>query len=105
MTVQHTIDTVKEFCLANSGNENQWSHKGTTYQWNLGREAADGEVVNGVVRKLEGKDAAGKEIWTVAGSLKISPTGKILRFTGLGKKIQKTFSVTPITVPQKVETV
>lgn len=103
MSVQHTLYTIKEFCVQNSGKPNQWSNKDTVYQWNLGRDAAPGEVVNGVVRKLAGKDAAGRDVWTVAGSIKITAEGKILRFTGLGKKIQKSF-LQPITIEKTLET-
>lgn len=104
MTVQHTLYTIKEFCVQSSGKPNQWTNNGTTYQWNLGREAAPGETVNGVVRKLTGTNSAGKEIWSLAGSIKISPDGRILRFTGLGKKIQKSF-LQPITIVNTLETV
>jgi hypothetical protein len=61
------------------------------YHWNIGKTTAQG-LVNGVVRKLAGIDASGKQIWVVAGSFKIAPDGTILRFTGLAKKDQTMIS-------------
>jgi len=81
------IEALEKFCTANSGEAigHTWHGKSGTYQWNLGRETGDG-IVNGVVRKLAGVDATGHQIWVVAGSLKILPSGEIVRFTGLSKK-------------------
>ncbi len=90
MNAEHTIINIKQFCLADSGNEQMWQNKGTTYHWNRGRDTVSG-LVNGVVRKLAGIDASGKQIWVVAGSFKINEHGTILRFTGLPRKLQKTF--------------
>lgn len=81
-----TINAVKKFCKANSSDEQIWSGNTGTYHWNIGKVTAQG-IVNGVVRKLAGIDVSGKQIWVVAGSLKVSPTGEILRFTGLNKKL------------------
>jgi hypothetical protein len=56
------------------------------------------------VRKLAGIDASGKQIWVVAGSFKIDEYGTILRFTGLPKKVQKSFEPMHVAVPEvKVE--
>ena len=81
-----------------------WQGKSGIYQWNRGKTTANG-TVNGVVRKLAGVDAGGKQIWAVAGSLKIAPTGEILRFTGLAKKVQVSIQkvITPILMPDTVE--
>jgi hypothetical protein len=88
MNAEHTLTALKQFCSANSGDEQMWENKGTTYYWNRGKDTASG-MVNGVVRKLAGVDAQGQKIWTVAGSIKIDGGGTILRFTGLPKKQQK----------------
>jgi hypothetical protein len=86
----HTLIKVKQHCLADSGDEQVWTNKGTTYHWNRGKDTASG-LINGVVRKLAGVDATGAKIWVVAGSLKIAATGQVLRFTGIPSKVQKTF--------------
>jgi hypothetical protein len=87
---EHTLTKVKQHCLADSGDEQVWTNKGTTYHWNRGKDTATG-LINGVVRKLAGIDASGKQIWVVAGSLKIAANGQVLRFTGIPSKVQKTF--------------
>ncbi len=89
MSVDKTIEAIKEFCTKNSGDAlgQTWNGNKATYHWNSGKLAADG-TLNGVVRKLAGIDAAGHQIWVVAGSFKIAPTGQILRFTGPPKKLQ-----------------
>ena len=86
----HTLIKVKQHCLADSGDEQVLTNKGTTYHWNRGKDTASG-LINGVVRKLAGVDATGAKIWVVAGSLKIAANGQVLRFTGIPSKIQKTF--------------
>lgn len=91
MTIENTMTALKIFCTASSGNENEWYHNGTYYRWNVGRDIELGQALKGVVRKNIGKDNYGKTIWALAGSFTISPSGKILRFTGLGKKVQKSF--------------
>ena len=63
----------------------KWKGNKSMYHWNRGRDTASGEI-NGVVRKLAGIDATGFQIWVVAGSFKIAPSGIILRFTGLTKE-------------------
>ena len=57
MNAEHTIINIKQHCLAISGDERIWFNKDSTYQWNRGRDNATG-LVNGVVRKLAGIDAA-----------------------------------------------
>lgn len=105
MNAEQTLLNIKQHCLALSGDEQVWTNKGTTYHWNRGRDTATG-LVNGVVRKLAGIDAAGKQIWVVAGSFKIDEHGTILRFTGLPKKLQKSFEpVHQAIQTQELETV
>jgi len=87
MNAEHTLTALKQFCSANSGDEQVWENKGTTYHWNRGKDTASG-MVNGVVRKLAGIDVSGRQIWVVAGSFKIDADGSIIRFTGLPKKDQ-----------------
>ena len=90
MSIHNTLTSLKIFCVASSGKEHEWYHKGNYYRWNLGRENSK-DFVNGVVRKRQGKNKLGEDTWKLAGSFKIDANGKILRFTGLGKKVQKTF--------------
>jgi len=90
MLAEQTLDNVKKYCKADSGDEQIWTNKGTKYHWNRGKDTSSG-IINGVVRKLAGMDAQNGSIWVVAGSVKIDSNGVILRFTGLPRKIQKTF--------------
>lgn len=90
MNAEYTLTKVKQHCLADSGDEQIWSNKGTTYHWNRGKDTSTG-LINGVVRKLAGVDSSGAKIWVVAGSIKIAPNGVIQRWTGLPRKVQKTF--------------
>lgn len=104
MNAEYTLTQLKLWCIAQSGDEQVWTNKGTTYHWNRGKDTATG-LVNGVVRKLAGVDAAGAKIWVVAGSLKISEHGTILRFTGIPSKVQKTFEPVHQVVQPEIETV
>jgi len=101
MSAENTLESLKRFCELSTGDPagQTWQGNNGTYHWNRGKTAADG-IVNGVVRKLAGTDINGGQIWAVAGSFKISPTGAILRFTGLPKKLQ-----TQLEQPISVETV
>jgi hypothetical protein len=99
MSTDTVIHNLSSFCKANSGDPQIWVNKGTSYYWNRGRTSSNG-IVNGVVRKLAGIDATGRQIWVVAGSFKISPQGEILRFTGLPKKTQVTFNAVAEVIPQ-----
>jgi hypothetical protein len=109
MNAEYTLNKVKQHCLAISGDEQVWFNKDTHYHWNRGKDTASG-LINGVVRKLAGIDANGKQIWVVAGSIKIAPNGEIQRWTGLPRKVQQTFephatnTSNPIDFPQ-LETV
>jgi hypothetical protein len=87
---EHTLTQIKLFCINQSGDEQIWTNKGTTYHWNRGKDTSTG-MINGVVRKLAGIDATGFKIWVVAGSIKINPNGTVARFTGIPSKVQKTF--------------
>lgn len=87
MSAVHTLNAVKQFCLANSGDEQTWINNDTTYHWNRGKDTDSG-LINGVIRKVAGIDATGRKIWAVAGSCKIAVDGSILRFTGMPKKTQ-----------------
>ena len=89
MLAEHTLTQIKVWCIAQSGDEQIWTNKDTTYFWNRGKDTTSG-LINGVVRKLAGVDAQGHKIWVVAGSFKIDPTGTVLRFTGIPRKVQKT---------------
>lgn len=103
MTAEKTLESLTQFCIKSSGDNFTWHGKSATYQWNVGRESSTG-LVNGVVRKLAGIDASGKQIWAVAGSFKINEYGTILRFTGLPKKVQKSLEpVHTVVTPQLVE--
>lgn len=88
MNAETTMNALKKFCKANSGDEQIWSGNKATYYWNLGKVDRNG-VTNGVVRKLAGIDATQGKIWVVAGSFKIAPNGDVIRFTGLNKKLLK----------------
>lgn len=105
MNAEYTLTQLKLWCTAQSGDEQIWTNKGTTYHWNRGKDTATG-LINGVVRKLAGIDANGTKIWAVAGSLKINPNGTVARFTGIASKVQKTFephasnTSNPIDFPQ-----
>ena len=92
MSAEHTLTQIKVWCIKQSKDEQIWTNKDTTYFWNRGKDTASG-LINGVVRKLAGVDAQGHKIWVVAGSFKIDPGGPILRFTGIPRKVQKTFEV------------
>ena len=89
MSADKTIEALHNWCKKTSpGQDTQiWQGKNGTYHWNIGRTTADGSV-NGVVRKLAGIDASGRQIWVVAGSFKIDADGTITRFTGIPKKEQ-----------------
>jgi len=93
MDANATIEAVKVFCKANSGDTQIWSGNKATYYWNIGKVTGAG-IVNGVVRKLAGIDSgSGQQIWVVAGSFKIMPDGTIARFTGLPNKLQSQMNI------------
>lgn len=98
MSAEYTLTQIKIWCINQSKDEQIWTNKGTTYFWNRGKDTSSG-LINGVVRKLAGVDATGSKIWVVAGSLKIDADGKILRFTGIPRKLQKTFETVGVPAP------
>jgi len=106
MDANATIEAVKVFCKANSGDTQIWSGNKATYYWNIGKVTGAG-IVNGVVRKLAGIDSgSGQQIWVVAGSFKIMPDGTIARFTGLPNKLQSQMNIAkPAAVTTVAETV
>jgi hypothetical protein len=104
MTAEDTLKIFKEYCKSNSGDEHVWTPKETTYQWSRGNLTSTG-IINGVVRKLAGIDVSGRQIWTVAGSLKIAANGTILRFTGVGVKLQRQLELQAHFSNNKLETV
>ena len=77
MNAEYTLTQLKLWCIKQSGDEQIWTNKGTTYYWNRGKDTSTG-LINGVVRKLAGIDANGRQIWVVAGSLKINRTVLLL---------------------------
>ena len=104
MSSTNTLTALQSFCVNSTGNPNEWYGNNGQYAWKLGRTSKDGNI-NGVVRKLAGLDASGNAIWVVAGSIKITPDGEILRFTGLSKGHQKMISaiITPEVVNVEME--
>jgi hypothetical protein len=85
MSAINTLYSLEQFCQDSSGETSRWQGNSAVYMWNEGKTTSEG-IINGVVRKLAGTDASGKEIWVVAGSFKIAANGEILRFTGISKK-------------------
>ena len=107
MSTDTVIGNLSNYCKTSSGDPQIWVNKGTTYHWNRGRDSSTG-IVNGVVRKLAGIDASGKQIWVVAGSFKVTPQGEIVRFTGMPKKVQVTLNAVPapaVVIQTQVDTV
>ena len=102
MNAEYTLTQLKIWCKAQSNDEQVWFNKDTHYHWNRGKDTATG-LVNGVVRKLAGVDANGKQIWVVAGSLKINPNGTVARFTGIPSKVQKTFEPHATNTPNPID--
>jgi len=85
MSAELIMESLERFCKESTNDLQRFKGNKSIYHWNRGRDTASGEI-NGVVRKLAGVTDTGSEIWVVAGSFKISPTGQILRFTGLTKE-------------------
>lgn len=105
MNVQNTLESLRRYCRQSTGVDYHWQGNKNLYAWNLGRNPDTDGVVNGVVRKYSGVDSNGSQLWTLAGSFKISPNGEILRFTGLPKK-QRQYIEQPQSVNnQTLETV
>lgn len=90
---EHVIQLFKEHCNKSTGKVNQWIGKSNTYQFEIGRPTANG-TINGVIRKLAGTDVSGKEIWVVAGSIKVDIDGEFHRGTGIPRSLMKELTST-----------
>jgi hypothetical protein len=104
MNIESTLKSLENFCKFSTGNTNSWRGKSAIYSWKKGKVTDDG-TLNGVVRKLAGKDESGEKIWVVAGSFKISADGSIKRFTGLSVDDQKFIQSLKTVDNQVLETV
>lgn len=85
---EHVIELFKDHCIKSTGIANQWIGKSNTYQFEIGRPTANG-TINGVIRKLAGTDVSGKQIWAVAGSIKVDLEGEFHRGTGIPRSLMK----------------
>lgn len=85
---EHALELFKDHCVKSTGIANQWIGKSNTYQFDIGRPTANG-TINGVIRKLAGTDVSGKQIWAVAGSIKIDINGEFHRGTGIPRSLMK----------------
>jgi len=85
---EHVIDLFKQHCVKSTGVPNTWIGKSNTYQFEIGRPTANG-TINGVIRKLAGIDVSGKQIWAVAGSIKVDIDGEFHRGTGIPRALMK----------------
>ena len=92
---EHVIELFKEHCVKSTGVANSWHGKSNTYQFEIGRPTANG-TINGVIRKLAGIDASGRQIWAVAGSIKVDIDGEFQRGTGIPRTLMKELTSTGI---------
>ena len=90
---EHVIGLFKEHCIKSTGTANSWIGKSNTYQFEIGRPTANG-TINGVIRKLAGTDVSGKQIWAVAGSIKVDIEGEFHRGTGIPRALMKEMTST-----------
>jgi hypothetical protein len=90
---EHVIELFKEHCMKSTGAPNTWIGKSNTYQFEIGRPTANG-TINGVIRKLAGIDVSGKQIWAVAGSIKVDIEGEFHRGTGIPRTLMKELTST-----------
>lgn len=90
---EHVIELFKEHCVKSTGVANSWVGKSNTYQFEIGRPTANG-TINGVIRKLAGIDVSGRQIWAVAGSIKVDIDGEFHRGTGIPRALMKDFTST-----------
>jgi hypothetical protein len=90
---EHVIELFKEHCIKSTSIANQWIGKSSTYQFEIGRPTANG-TINGVIRKLAGTDVSGKQIWAVAGSIKVDLEGEFHRGTGIPRALMKDMTST-----------
>jgi hypothetical protein len=85
---EHVIELFKEHCVKSTGVPTSWIGKSNTYQFEIGRPTANG-TINGVIRKLAGVDVSGRQIWAVAGSIKVDLEGEFHRGTGIPRVLMK----------------
>jgi hypothetical protein len=85
---EHVIELFKSHCANSTGTQNSWIGKSNTYQFEIGRPTANG-TINGVIRKLAGIDVSGRQIWAVAGSIKVDLEGEFHRGTGIPRSLMK----------------
>lgn len=90
---EHVIELFKEHCIKSTGTANSWVGKSNTYQFEIGRPTANG-TINGVIRKLAGIEASGRQIWAVAGSIKVDIDGEFHRGTGIPRVLMKDMTST-----------
>lgn len=90
---EHVIELFKEHCMKSTGTQDSWVGKSNTYKFDLGRPTANG-TINGVIRKLAGIDVSGRQIWAVAGSIKVDIEGEFHRGTGIPRELMKEFTKT-----------
>jgi hypothetical protein len=90
---EYVIELFKEHCTKSTGLTNSWVGKSNTYQFELGRPTANG-TINGVIRKLAGIDVSGRQIWSVAGSIKVDIEGEFHRGTGIPRSLMKELTST-----------
>jgi hypothetical protein len=90
---EHVIQLFKEHCTKSTGQPNSWVGKSNTYQFEIGRPTANG-TINGVIRKLAGIEASGRQIWVVAGSIKVDIEGEFHRGTGIPRSLMKELTST-----------
>lgn len=90
---EHVIELFKEHCVKSTGVANQWIGKSSTYQFEIGRPTAN-STINGVIRKLAGIEASGRQIWAVAGSIKVDVDGEFHRGTGIPRALMKELTST-----------
>ena len=85
---QEVLENIRTICRTTWGDESVYEGPSGKYKWELGRDKGNG-IINGVVRKMIAEDKDGNEIYAVAGSFKIDPTGEVTRWTGLPRRFQK----------------
>ena len=85
---QEVLENIRTICRTTRGDESVYEGPSGKYKWELGRDTGNG-IINGVVRKMIAEDKDGNEIYAVAGSFKIDPTGEVTRWTGLPRRFQK----------------
>lgn len=90
---EYAIELFKEHCNKSTGTQNSWVGKSNTYQFEIGRPTANG-TINGVIRKLAGIDVSGRQIWAVAGSIKVDIEGEFHRGTGIPRSLMKEITST-----------